>query len=106
MHVDACRQSDAVIAFFLNVESDEGNALFVLIFAHVHHGMEFGCVEGTIFVGVKHGEHHFHEFIHVVVVIFIVGGFIAVVVMLLMVMLFTVVVISTHGAHHFSELVK
>ena len=69
VHGDACRQSDAVIAFFFNVKSDEGNAFFVLIFAHLHHGMELGCVEGTIFVGIKHGEHHFHEFFHVIVVI-------------------------------------
>ena len=106
VHVNACRQSDAVIAFFFNMEANERNAFFVLIFAHVHHGVELGFVERTVFVGVKHGEHHFHEFIHVVVVVIVVGSFVAVVVMLLMVMLFMVVFISSHGAHHFSELIE
>ena len=98
MHVDTCRQSNAVVAFGFNVQADEGNAFFVLIFAHFHHGMELGCVEGTIFVGVEHGEHHFHPFSFVVVVI-VAGSFVAVVVMFLPV----IVVAVRHGVKHFSK---
>ena len=56
---NTCWKSETVVAFFFNMEADEGNTFFMLATHHFHDFAEFFHADVAILVFVVHCEHHF-----------------------------------------------